>query len=107
MANSFLITLQKNNLSENDLNKRLNVKNITHLDNFIKKDYNNVLIEIKEKPDLIELNKLLKETGKSKINIIVKEQSKTYQFSLKTPRKFNFDTYKDIKNKEYVKKISF
>ena len=107
MANSFLITLQKNNLSENDLNKRLNVKNITHLDNFIKKDYNNVLIEINEKPDLIELNKLLKETGKSKINIIVKEQSKTYQFSLKTPRKFNFDTYKDIKNKEYVKKISF
>ena len=46
MANSFLITLQKNNFSENDFNKRLNVKNITHLDNFIKKDYNNVLIEI-------------------------------------------------------------
>ena len=50
---------------------------------------------------------VLKENGETNVQIKVKRSSKIYLFSLKKPRKFNFNTFKDIRSKEYVKKISF
>ena len=35
------------------------------------------------------------------------EDFKIYLFSLRKPRKFDFTTFSNIKNREYVKKISF
>ncbi len=45
--------------------------------------------------------------SESGVKIRLKRESKIYIFSLKKPRKFNFNTFKNIRNKEYVKKISF
>jgi len=106
-ANSFVITLQKDLPSETNTARRVNIKNIVPLDDFIKKSYDSVTIEINGKSNLNELRDLLKEDGKTKIQIRVKRESKIYIFSLKKPRKFNFSTFNDIRNKEYVKKISF
>ena len=50
---------------------------------------------------------LLNDIGETKIQIKVKRNSKIYIFSLKNPRKFNFSIFSALKNKEYVKKISF
>ena len=74
--------------------------------NFIKKSYDNVIIEINEKSNLNELQSLLSENGETKIQIKMKKSSKIYTFSLKNPRKFNFNTFKNIRSKEYVKKIT-
>ena len=77
------------------------------LENFVKKSYKNVIIEINGKSNIGELQELLKEDGETKIQIKVKRESKIYIFSLKKPRKFNFNTFSNIRNKEYVKKVSF
>ncbi len=106
-ANSFVITVQKDTYSEGSATRRINIRNITPLDNFVKKSYDMVTIEINGKSNLNELKGLLEEGGETKVNIRVKRESKVYIFSLKNPRKFNFSTFNNIKNKEYVKKISF
>jgi len=106
-ANSFIITLQKDSVSDSNMTRRINIKNIMSLDDFVKKSYDNVTIEINGKSNLRELQDLLKEHGETKVQIRVKRESKIYIFSLKNPRKFNFNTFKNIRNKEYVKKISF
>ena len=106
-ANSFVITLQKDSVSDTNANRRINIKNIVPLDSFIKRSYENVVIEINGKSNLEELQSLLKENGETKIQIKVRRESKIYHFSLKNPRKFNFSIFKNLRNKEYVKKISF
>ena len=106
-ANSFVITVQKDTYSEGSATRRINIINITPLDNLVKKSYDKLTIEINGKSNLNELKGLLEEGGETKVNIRVKRESKVYIFSLKNPRKFNFSTFNNIKNKEYVKKISF
>jgi len=49
----------------------------------------------------------LKENGKTKVKIRIGSKSKNYTFELKNPRKFNFKTFSAIKDKEFIKKISF
>ena len=106
-ANSFVITIQKDSVSEGGTTRRINIRNIIPLDNFVQKSYDNVTIEINGKSNLNELHELLKEDGATKIQIRVKRESKVYVFSLKKPRKFTFNTFSNIRNKEYVKKVSF
>ena len=92
-ANSFVITLQKDSVSEGGPTRRVNIRNIIPLENFVKKSYESVTIEINGKSNLGELQDLLKEYGETKIQIRVKRESKVYIFSLKKPRKFNFNTF--------------
>ncbi len=106
-ANSFILSLQKDSVSGANITRRINIKNIVPLENFVKKSYDNVVIEINGKSDLDELQSILGENGDTKIQIKVSRDSKIYIFSLKNPRKFNFNTFKNIRSKEYVKKISF
>ena len=56
---------------------------------------------------LKDLNALLKNSGETKINVVLKEKNKNYLFELEKSRKFDFNLFSLIKNKEYVKKISF
>ena len=54
-----------------------------------------------------ELQKTLKEEGKTEIQIIIRDKNKSLAFKLEKPRKFDLSIFKDVKNKQYVKKISF
>ena len=69
--------------------------------------YRNLTIQLKEKSNFKQLNDLLKESGKTKVKIIIDDTSKSYTFELKNPRKFNFKTFDAIKDKDFIKKISF
>ena len=71
-ANSFILTLQKETSSNPGFGKRINIKKLVSLDDFLKGDYNKVIIEVENKSDLSELEKL-KEDGKTKIEIKVKD----------------------------------
>ena len=106
-AKSFVITLQKDISTEISSLRRLNVKNIIDIDEFINRVHENVTIELNEKSDLNLLKDFLKESGRTKIKIKIKDTSKSYIFELKEPRKFNFQTFNSIKDKEFIKKISF
>ena len=106
-ANSFVLTLQKEVSNNPSLTRRINIKKLTNLDEFTKQEYEKVTIEVDYQSDLNELQNILKENGSTKIEIKIKNTSKVYTFSLKNLRKFNIAIFNHIKNKEYVKKISF
>ena len=77
------------------------------LDDFTKKEYDKVTIELKNQSNLNELQNILKEDGNTKIEIKIEKTSKIYTFALKNLRRFNIGIFNHIKDKEYIKKISF
>ena len=106
-SSSFILTLHKDkNTNENNLT-RVNIRKIVDLSDLVNKTYESVSIELNSTEKLKELNELLKDKGETKINVILKDSNKNYSFELEKTRKFDFNLFGVIKNKEYVKKIIF
>ncbi len=106
-SSSFILTLHKEkNTNENSL-LRVNIKKIVDLSDLVNKTYENVSIELNNREKLKELNDILKSNGETKISVILRDRNKNYSFELEKTRKFDFNLFSLIKNKEYVKKISF
>ena len=106
-SNSFVLTLQKEKKNTEGAQKRINIRKIVDLADLVNKTYESVSIELNDKKMLKDLNDLLKNSGETKINVVLKEKNKNYLFELEKSRKFDFNLFNLIKNKEYVKKISF
>jgi DNA polymerase III subunit alpha len=106
-SNSFVLTLQKEKTNVANAQKRINIRKLIDLSDLVNKTYESVSIELTDKNMIKELNELLKKTGETKINVVLKDNSKNYKFELEQARKFDFNLFSLIKNKEYVKKISF
>ena len=106
-SNSFVLTLQKEKNNTEGAQKRINIRKIVDLADLVNKTYESVSIELNDKKMLRDLNDLLKNSGETKINVVLKEKNKNYLFELEKSRKFDFNLFNLIKNKEYVKKISF
>ena len=104
-SESFVLTLQKDNISGESIKKRVNVKKILNLDDVINKPYSKVTIELKKNYDLDEIKKLLSNKGETEINILIKDENKKALFSLQENRKFDLNHLKALKAKEYVEKI--
>ena len=106
-SNSFILTLHKEkSFGENSLD-RINIKKIVALSDLVNKPYERVLIELKNKDKLEELNKLLKDNGETKISVILRDGNKNFSFELEKNIKFDFSLFTLINSKEYIKKISF
>ena len=106
-SNSFVLTLQKEKTNVENAQRRVNIRKLVDLSDLVNKTYESVSIELSDKKMLKELNELLCKTGETKINVVLKDDSKNYKFELEQARKFDFNLFSLIKNKEYVKKISF
>ena len=106
-SNSFILTLQKDRAIGESMEQRVNIRKIVDLSEMVSKPYEKVSIEIFGNYDLSELKNTLKEEGKTQINIIIKDNNKSFAFKLEKPRKFDLGIFNDVNNKEYVKKISF
>ena len=106
-SNSFVLTLQKEKNNTENNQRRINIRKIVDLSDLVNKTYERVSIELNDKRMFEELNQLLKSSGETKINVVLRKNSKKYLFELEKKRKFDFNLFSLIKNKEYVKKISF
>ena len=106
-SNSFILTLHKEKNTDENTLSRVNIRKIIDLSDLVNKTYENVSIEVDSRENLKDLNELLKNNGETKINVILRDSNKNYSFELEKTRKFDFDLFSLIKNKEYVKKISF
>ena len=106
-SNSFVLTLQKEKASTENAQRRINIRKLVDLSDLVNKTYESVSIELSDKKMLKELNELLNTSGHTKINVVLKDNNKNYKFELEQTRKFDFNLFSLIKNKEYVKKISF
>ena len=106
-SNSFILTLHKEKNSSEERPRRINIRKIVDLSELVNKIYEKVSIELKHDQKLEELRNLLKQEGKTKVNIVINQNNKCYTFELEKTRKFDFATFSSVKNKDYVKKISF
>jgi len=106
-SNSFILTLHKEKSIDENSVSRVNIRKIVDLSDLVNKPYEKVSIELNNKEKLQELNELLKSNGETKISFILRDSNKNYSFELQKNRKFDFNLFNLIKNKEYVNKISF
>jgi len=106
-SSSFILTLQKEKNSDENSITRVNIRKVVDLFDLVNKTYETVSIELNDRRKLTELNEILKNNGETKINVILRDSNKNYSFELEKTRKFDFNLFSLIKNKEYVKKISF
>ncbi len=105
-SESFILTLQKDRITGESSKKRINVKKILSIDDFISKPYSKVIIELKDNYNLEEIKELLSLKGETQINLLVKEKNKQALYSLQENRKFDIDHLKALKAKKYVEKIT-
>ena len=101
---SFVLTLFKE-LDKDQ--KRINVKKIVSLNELVNQEYKKVSIEIDEVSNLENFSQLIKEKGKTEIELIFKRTNNKFIFKLENPRKFDLKLFNIVKSKEYVKKIRF
>ena len=101
---SFVLTLSKDVSGDQ---KRVNVKKIISLDSLINNSYKKVSIEIDEKLDFEELKKLLEKKGETEVQLIMRQKDTKFTIKLENPRKFDLKLFNEVKNREYVKKITF
>tara|TARA_B100000575_G_scaffold293943_1_gene307167 strand:- start:2394 stop:5810 length:3417 start_codon:yes stop_codon:yes gene_type:complete len=105
-SESFVLTLQKDKASSENIIRRINIKKILSLDDIINKPYSKITIELEEKFDLKEIKEILSFEGNTEVNLVVNAKSKKIYYNLQNPRKFDFNMLKLIKSKQYVKKIT-
>ena len=100
------MTLQKDKLTNDTSQRRINIRKILSLDDIINKPYSKVTIELKEGFNLSEVKKILAKEGKTEVNLVINNKDKKIYYNLQNPRKFDFNQLKTIKSKQYVKKIT-
>ena len=104
-SETFVLTLQKDNSSNDNIKKRVNVRKIINLDDLINKPYSKVTIELKANYNINEIRELLSTKGETTINLVIKNKSKKAHYYLDTNRKFDLSHLKALKAKDYVEKI--
>ena len=105
-SESFVLTLQKDKISNDGTKKRINVRKIMSLDEVINKPYPRVTIELKENFKIDEIKDILSIHGETEINLVINNQNKKANYSLKNNRKFDLKHLKALKSKNYVAKIT-
>ena len=103
---SFVMTLQKDKITNDPAKKRINVKKILSLEEVMNKPYSKVTIELKDNYDLNEIKNLLSTKGETKINLIFRNKNKQACYALEKNRKFDLNHLKTLKAKKYVEKIT-
>ena len=103
-SESFVLTLQKDSVSDDNSKKRINVKKILSLDEMINKPYSNITIKLKENFKINEIKEILSKNGETKVNLIFKYKNSIVHYSLKNLRKFDLSRLKSLKSKEYIEK---
>ena len=105
-SESFILTLQKDRLTEDISKRRINLRKILTIDEIVNKPYSKVTIELKDNYNINEIKKILSKEGQTKISLVINNKNKIIYYDLQTTRKFDFNQLKTMKNKEYVKKIT-
>jgi DNA polymerase-3 subunit alpha len=105
-SESFVLTLQKDRITEESTKKRINIKKILSLDEVVNKPYSKVTIELNKNYNLNEIKELLSNRGETEINIIIINENKQAHYLLQENRKFDFNHLKALKDKKYVEKIT-
>ncbi len=105
-GNSLILTLVKNTTSDENRFKRVNVQKIASLKDLFNSPINEVLFELKSNDQLDEISKILKNEGKTTINIEIVNKDKNLKFKLKNSRNLDRKTLNLLRKKEISSTIS-
>ncbi len=101
-GNSVMITLVKNYVDENKIQKKINIRKIISMKEVIDKPLNEIKIKIKNIEDIEKINKLTLEAGKTKVMIDVEDDKKRISFQLNEKRKIDHKTLNLMRNEENI-----
>ncbi len=101
-GNSVMITLVKNFVDENKIQKKINIRKIISIKEVIDKPLDQVIIKIKNVDDIVKINKLSLETGKTKVIIDLEVDKKKMSFQLNEKRKIDHKTLNLMRNEENI-----
>ena len=97
-----MITLFKNYVDENKIQKKINIRKIISMKEVIDKPINELKIKIKNIEDIEKINKLILEAGKTKVIIDVEDDKKRISFQLNEKRKIDHKTLNLMRNEENI-----
>ncbi len=103
---SFLITVLKDTVNQNNRFKRTSVRKIVSLSEIFKQSIPKITFELEKVDNLKNLESLISETGTTSVRIIVRNNSKNLTFELSKKRKIDPKIIKSLKNEPYLKKIN-
>ncbi len=101
-GNSVMITLVKNYVDENKIQKKINIRKIISMKEVIDKPLDEIIIKIKNIDDIVKINKLSSEEGKTKVIIDVEVDKKRMSFQLNEKRKIDHKMLNLIRNEENI-----
>ena len=88
---SVMLTLVKNYLDENRIQKKINVKKMVLLKDLFNKPIKNITFKFKDVKDLEILNKLSNKNAETDVKIILNKNKNKHIFHLKNKRKINYE----------------
>ncbi len=99
-GSSLILTLFKNISNDENRLTRINVRKIASLKELFKSPINEVLFDIKSKKQIEEISAILKDEGKTIININLVDGDNTLKFKLKNARKLDRKSLNLLRNKD-------
>ena len=105
-GNSLILTLVKNISNDENRFKRVNVQKIASLKDLFNSPIKEVSFEVKSDEDVVEISKLLNDTGKTLVNINFITDYKNLQFKLKNPRNLDRKSLNLLRKREISITIS-
>ena len=105
-GNSLILTLVKNISNDENRFKRVNVQKIASLQDLFNSPIKEVSFNVKSKDQILEISKILKEEGKTLVNINFLTEDKSLRFKLKNLRNLDRKSLNLIRKKEILCTIS-
>ena len=97
-----MITLVKNYVDENKIQKKINIRKIISMKEVIDKPINELKIKIKNIEDIDKINKLSLVSGKTTVIIDVEVDKKRMSFQLNEKRKIDHKMLNLMRNEENI-----
>ena len=97
---SLILTLFKNISNDENRLTRINVQKITSLKDLFTSPINEVLFELKAKEQIETIFKILKDEGKTVVNINISNEENTLKFKLKNTRKLDRKSLNLLRNQQ-------
>ncbi len=101
-GNSVMLTLVKNYIDDNKIQKRINVKKMVLLKELNNKPIKNITFKFNDINEIIKLKDLTSKEGETEVTIIFSENKKIHTFRLKNKRKINYELLNALNIRENV-----
>ena len=99
-GSSLILTLIKNISSDEDRNKRINIRKLASLKDLFNSTIKEITLDLSSKLQLREIQNFLEEKGETVVNINITDGSITSSFKLKNPRYIDRKSINILRNKE-------